>query len=85
MSTNTPTTIIKMNGQTHQWHTLFDLQFHPFPDIPLLEKQLGNSFDKELDAGYITQVVGLIKERATFIEDLWDLGSFFFKAAICFL
>lgn len=48
--------------------------------IPVLEKQLGNSFDKELDAGYITQVVGLIKERATFIEDLWDLGSFFFKA-----
>ena len=48
--------------------------------IPILEHHLGSSFDKELDAGYITSVVGLIKERATFVEDLWDLGSFFFVA-----
>jgi len=48
--------------------------------VPSLEKHLGNSFDKNLDAAYITKVVGLIKERATFVEDLWDLGSFFFKA-----
>ena len=47
---------------------------------PILENHLGNSFDKDLDAGYITKVVGLIKERATFVEDLWDLSSFFFKA-----
>ena len=48
--------------------------------IPILEHHLGSSFDKELDAAYITNVVGLIKERATFVEDLWDLGSFFFVA-----
>ena len=48
--------------------------------IPVLEKHLGNSFDKELDADYISSVVGLIKERATFIDDLWDLGGFFFIA-----
>jgi len=48
--------------------------------VPTLEKHLGNSFDKDLDAAYITKVVGLIKERATFVEDLWELGSFFFKA-----
>ena len=48
--------------------------------VPVLEHELGNSFDKELDADYITSVVGLIKERATFVKDLWDLGSFFFKA-----
>jgi glutamyl-tRNA synthetase len=47
---------------------------------PVLEQHLGNSFDKDLDLGYITKVVGLIKERATFTEDLWDLGSFFFMA-----
>jgi glutamyl-tRNA synthetase len=29
---------------------------------------------------YITKVVGLIKERGTFVNDLWDLGSFFFIA-----
>ncbi|WP_299213866.1 glutamate--tRNA ligase [uncultured Dokdonia sp.] len=29
---------------------------------------------------YATIVTGLIKERATFVTDLWDLGSYFFKA-----
>jgi len=48
--------------------------------IPILEHHLGSSFDKELDAAYISEVVGLIKERATFVEDLWDLGNFFFVA-----
>lgn len=48
--------------------------------IPVLEAHLGSSFDKELDADYITQVVGLIKERATFVADFWELGSFFFQA-----
>ncbi len=48
--------------------------------MPILETRLDASFDKELDADYITKVVGLIKERATFVEDLWELGSFFFKA-----
>ena len=48
--------------------------------LPELEKHLGNSFDKNLDLDYITKVVGLIKERGTFVSDLWDLGSFFFMA-----
>ena len=48
--------------------------------LPELEKHLGNSFDKNLDLDYITKVVGLIKERGTFVKDLWDLGSFFFMA-----
>ena len=29
---------------------------------------------------YAVKVVGLLKERATFISDLWELGSFFFEA-----
>ena len=41
---------------------------------------MGNSFDKDLDLEYITRVVGLIKERGTFVNDLWDLGGFFFIA-----
>ena len=35
---------------------------------------------KEIDINYISLVVGLIKERATFISDFWDLSSFFFEA-----
>ena len=34
----------------------------------------------EIDVNYIAQVVGLIKERATFISDFWELSHFFFEA-----
>lgn len=34
----------------------------------------------ELDLNYIALVVGLIKERATFVNEFWDLSHFFFVA-----
>lgn len=34
----------------------------------------------EVDVNYIALVVGLIKERATFITEFWDLSHFFFTA-----
>jgi glutamyl-tRNA synthetase len=34
----------------------------------------------EQDVNYIALVVGLIKERATFVSDFWDLSHFFFIA-----
>ncbi|MEM9679442.1 MAG: glutamate--tRNA ligase [Bacteroidota bacterium] len=33
----------------------------------------------DIDINYIALVVGLVKERATFVSDLWDLTSFFFE------
>jgi len=33
-----------------------------------------------IDINYIALVVGLIKERATFVSDFWDLSHFFFSA-----
>ncbi|MDW5288969.1 glutamate--tRNA ligase [Formosa sp. PL04] len=35
---------------------------------------------KDIDVEYISMAVNLIKERATFISDLWDLSHFFFEA-----
>lgn len=35
---------------------------------------------KDIDVNYIAMVVGLIKERATFVNDFWDLSNFFFEA-----
>lgn len=34
----------------------------------------------DIDVNYIALAVGLFKERATFISDFWDLGSYFFTA-----
>ncbi|MBP1838676.1 glutamate--tRNA ligase [Formosa algae] len=35
---------------------------------------------KDIDVNYIGMAVNLIKERATFISDLWDLSHFFFQS-----
>lgn len=34
----------------------------------------------DIDVHYIALVIGLVKERATFVSDLWDLSFYFFKA-----
>lgn len=39
-----------------------------------------NAINSNIDVNYIEMVVGLVKERATFVSDLWDLSHFFFKA-----
>ena len=38
-----------------------------------------------IDVNYISLVVGLIKERATFVSDFWELSSFFFEASKSFV
>ncbi len=45
---------------------------------PILDTKIGGSTFKTFDNAYKTKVVGLIKERATFVADFWDLSSFFF-------
>ena len=40
--------------------------------------QSKNILLKDLDVNYIALVVGLIKERATFVSDFWELSHFFF-------
>src|SRR5690606_15202391 len=49
-----------------------------FKDILLASGKL-IALDK-LELSYIEQVVSLIKERATFVPDLWELGDYFFVA-----
>ena len=39
-----------------------------------------NSQLDEMDINYISMVIGLIKERATFVSDFWNLSHFFFTA-----
>jgi glutamyl-tRNA synthetase len=37
---------------------------------------------KDIDVNYIAMVINLIKERATFVTDFWDLSSFFFETPL---
>ena len=42
------------------------------------EFQAKNILLKDIDVNYIALVVGLIKERSTFVSDFWELSHFFF-------
>jgi len=48
--------------------------------------ELANAFKaiqpelKDIDINYVSMVVGLIKERATFVSDFWEMSGFFFEA-----
>ena len=42
------------------------------------EFQAKNILLKDIDVHYIALVIGLIKERATFVSDFWELSHFFF-------
>lgn len=47
--------------------------------ISILEEK-GITFDVE----YVTKVVSLIKERAVFVHDFWDLSYFFFESPVIY-
>jgi len=48
--------------------------------LPILEKQvIANEEKQSFSIEYITKVVSLIKERATFVTDFWGLSNFFFE------
>ncbi len=64
---------IKSNKELAQ---LFKLEVTNSIDIPEEDKM---QFDKN-NSIYITEVVSLIKERATFVADFWELSSYFFVA-----
>jgi len=60
----------------------FNHQYMQFQNNDALAEQFKNSQPqlKDIDVNYISLVVGLIKERATFISDLWDWSAYFFEA-----
>ena len=51
-----------------------------------LDLDLANTFKanrtelSEIDTNYVALVIGLVKERATFINDFWDLSHYFFMS-----
>ncbi len=47
--------------------------------FPIVQER-NTTLARSLNIAYITQVVSLVKERANFVNDLWDLSSYFFEA-----
>jgi glutamyl-tRNA synthetase len=49
--------------------------------LPILKTNvIASETEQSLNKDYITKVISLTKERATFVSDFWDLTSFFFIA-----
>ncbi|HCO86286.1 MAG TPA: glutamate--tRNA ligase [Arenibacter sp.] len=68
-----------------KWYNQHYMQTYDNTDLAnafmlnLKNKELDLPKDKN-NGDYIKQVVSLIKERATFVNDFWELGSYFFLA-----
>ena len=62
-----------------KWFNHHYMQKQSNDDLAEAFKNL-NSELSDIDINYIALIVGLIKERATFISDFWDLSYYFFNA-----
>lgn len=45
-----------------------------------VQKSFKSYSEKAVNPEYVTRIVSLIKERASFVSDFWDLGHYFFEA-----
>ncbi len=64
----------------HQYLVNRDSKILAAAFLPELEKHVGKTHG--FDQDYTTRVIDLIKERATFVQDFWELGDYFFKAPV---
>jgi glutamyl-tRNA synthetase len=67
-----------------KWYNHHYLQLQPTAALAgsyssILEKKLGSGYDK-FNIDYVATVVSLVKERASFVSDFWELSSYFFIA-----
>ncbi|HLT33405.1 MAG TPA: glutamate--tRNA ligase family protein, partial [Aquaticitalea sp.] len=62
-----------------KWFNHQYMQFQNDDDLAEQFKKLQPQL-KDVDVNYISLVVGLIKERTTFVSDFWNLSSFFLVA-----
>ena len=70
----------RFDPEKNNWYNQQWLQRKPNEELAqLFEKELQQQ-DVPTTLGYCEQVVGLIKERASFVSDFWELGDYFFQA-----
>ncbi|QEE48791.1 glutamate--tRNA ligase [Flavobacterium alkalisoli] len=70
----------KFDPEKNKW---FNHQYYTRQDNQTIAKEFNHTLIERginKPAEYVEQVVGLVKERATFTSELWDLSDFFFTA-----
>ncbi|GAB2762522.1 glutamate--tRNA ligase [Salinimicrobium soli] len=68
----------KFDPEKTKWFQHHYLQERSDKEVAEDFKNFLQKKDLQFSDEYITKVVGLLKERATFVNDLWELGSYFF-------
>ncbi|WP_222982603.1 glutamate--tRNA ligase [Flagellimonas meishanensis] len=73
----------RFDPEKAKWYNHQYLQKKSNPELAewflsYVQENLTSFSVRTLDLDYLTKVIGLIKERATFVSDFWELGSYFF-------
>ncbi|MEM9363397.1 MAG: glutamate--tRNA ligase [Bacteroidota bacterium] len=68
----------RFDPEKTKWYNHQYLQYKPDEELADLFLARHHSSLDNKEHNYIEQVVSLIKERASFVGDFWDLGSYFF-------
>jgi glutamyl-tRNA synthetase len=63
-----------------KWFNHHYMQEQTNEELAVNFKKIVDEHVKDVDVNYISLVIGIIKERATFLTDFWDLSFFFFEA-----
>ena len=74
----------KFDYEKGKWFNHQYIQLHPDSEIanifyPMLEEK---GIDVSIE--YVETIVGLVKERVSFVKELWDQSSFFFLAPVSY-
>lgn len=70
----------RFNADKAKWFNQEYLRKRPIPQLVEDFKACAGDRLKGYDDDYISAVVGLMRERAHFVTEMWDLTSFFFEA-----
>ncbi|WP_419213198.1 glutamate--tRNA ligase [Maribacter sp. X9] len=77
----------RFDPEKTKWYNQHYLQETPDAELaisflPIVKEKTGNTEKADLD--YVTKVVSLIKERAVFVSDFWELSDYFFQAPLAY-
>ena len=70
----------KFNPDKAKWFNREYLRMHSDADLAAIWQPMLKEKGVDADPAYVERVVALIKERATFVQDFWDIASYLFVA-----
>ena len=70
----------KFNPDKAKWFNREYLRMHSDADLAACWLPMLQEKGVQADPAYVERVVALIKERATFVQDFWDIASYLFVA-----